>query len=73
MKHFLFICLIIVGVEKANAQTSKPVYDSTLAKKLGADEYRMKNYVLVLLKTGTYKAKDKKESDSLFIPIAYMN
>ena len=41
-------------------------YDSTLAKKLGADEYGMKSYSMVILKTGTQKASNDIERDSLF-------
>jgi uncharacterized protein YciI len=41
-------------------------YDSILAKKLHADPYGMKKYVLVLLKTGPVKITDKSMSDSLF-------
>lgn len=41
-------------------------YDAKLAQKLGADERGMKNYVLVILKTGTYQTKNKAERDSLF-------
>ncbi|MDP1799984.1 MAG: hypothetical protein Q8L81_01435 [Bacteroidota bacterium] len=65
MKHIIFLFLILIGSVQMNGQT-KPAYDSTLAKKLGADDYGMKSYIMVLLKSGTYKAKDKKESDSLF-------
>ncbi|MBL7910647.1 MAG: hypothetical protein JNJ41_06310 [Bacteroidia bacterium] len=65
MKHILFLFLGLFSLSQLTAQT-KPVYDSVLAKKLGADEYGMKSYIMVLLKSGTYKAKDKKESDSLF-------
>lgn len=36
------------------AQTSTaPVYDAALAKKLGADDYGMKQYVIAFLKSGT--------------------
>jgi len=41
-------------------------YDSTLAKSLNADEYGMKKYVLVILKTGTANISDKVILDSLF-------
>ena len=41
-------------------------FDARLAKKLGADEYGMKSYVLVILKTGTNSTTDKKPLDSLF-------
>lgn len=36
-----------------------PNYDPILAKKLGADDYGMKGYILVILKTGTNQTKDK--------------
>ena len=41
-------------------------YDSLLAKKLGADDYGMKKYVLVLLKTGPAEISDKAEIDKHF-------
>ena len=41
-------------------------YDAGLAKKLGADEYGMKSYMLVILKTGTNTTADKLVLDSLF-------
>ena len=41
-------------------------YDVRLAKNLGADEYGMKSYVLVILKTGTNTTTDKQTLDSLF-------
>lgn len=50
----------------AYAQSNKAAYDSTLAKKLGADEYGMKKYVMVLLKTGTAIGLPKSKTDSLF-------
>jgi uncharacterized protein YciI len=48
------------------AQKSNPAYNKTLADSLGADEYGMKMYVLVMLKTGPGEVKDKATSDSLF-------
>ena len=41
-------------------------YDARLAKKLGADEYGMKNYILVILKTGPNNTTDKQALDTLF-------
>lgn len=41
-------------------------YDSLLAQKLGADDYGMRPYVLVLLKTGPAQIDDKTRVDSLF-------
>ena len=44
---------------------TKPVFDAELAKKLGADKYGMKSYVLAILKTGPkdkdFKGKDREE------------
>lgn len=40
--------------------TSNPNYDKVLAGKLGGDEYGMKSYLLVILKTGTNKTTDKE-------------
>lgn len=37
-----------------------PNYDESLAKKLGGDEYGMKMYILVILKTGTNTSADKE-------------
>src|SRR6185295_9543971 len=49
-----------------HAQT-KPSYDAELAKKLGADERGMKNYVLCILKTGPKDAEIKgKQRDAIF-------
>lgn len=42
-----------------NAQEDNPVYDSILAKELGADEYGMKSYFLVMLSTGDSIIEDK--------------
>ena len=57
-----FFCLAL----PAFAQTTNPNYDSTLAKTLGADEYGMKMYIMVLLKTGPKTEEDKVKRDSLF-------
>lgn len=63
--------ILIIALFFANwalAQNKKPVYDKALAEKLGADEYGMKNYMFVILKTGPRDSivKDKKVRDSLF-------
>ncbi len=38
---------------------SNPNYDAELAQKLDADDYGMKSYILVILKTGTNRTTDK--------------
>ena len=48
------------------AQTTNPQYDKALADSLGGDDYGMKQYVLVILKTGPNKTDKKEVLDSLF-------
>ena len=59
----LMVALVSIATIAANAQH----YDAELAKKLGADKYGMKSYVLVILKTGPKDAEVKgKDRDDLF-------
>lgn len=54
--------------QKAAKTTPKDTlaqYDETLARKLGADEYGMKRYVMAFLKAGKTKIKDSTEQASL--------
>lgn len=60
---FVTLCFLMYN---SNAQSSNTEYDSTLAKTLGADEYGMKSYVFVILKTGTNIVEDKAVRDSIF-------
>jgi uncharacterized protein YciI len=46
-------------------QKGSVVYDSVLAKKLGADDYGMKEYVMAFLKEGPVKLKDTVASSKL--------
>jgi uncharacterized protein YciI len=57
---FVTICLMAAAAEK-------PAYDAELAKKLGADERGMKNFVLCVLKTGPKDAEIKgDERNAIF-------
>jgi len=47
------------------AQTN--TYDSALAKKLGADDYGMKKYVMAFLKTGPVEIKDSAQRRQLLM------
>jgi uncharacterized protein YciI len=51
----------------STAQTQNPKYDKALADSLGADDYGMKMYVLVILKSGPVIIENKKTTDSLFV------
>jgi uncharacterized protein YciI len=61
----LFLLYILTGIT-SYSQKPNPAYDSTLAKSYGADDYGMKNYILVILKTGINQTTDKALIDSLF-------
>jgi uncharacterized protein YciI len=56
----IILCLSISG------QKATPVYDSILARNLGADEYGMKSYILVILKAGTNNMEKGAARDSIF-------
>ena len=55
MKKIFF--LLMLSCFSLQAQNTE--YDEALAKKLGADEYGMKQYVFAILKTGSATIDDK--------------
>ncbi len=61
----VLIFLLCAAVFSLNAQNNNPTYDKALADSLGADQYGMKMYVLVMLKTGPAHL-DSAKTDSLF-------
>lgn len=65
MKFILFLSLFLLTF-RGFSQDPPPVFDQALADRLGADEFGMKHYVLVLLKTGKTEIHDKALRDSLF-------
>lgn len=67
MKYFIAITLLILtNITRGQSNSEKevtptnPNYDKTLAEKLGGDDYGMKSYYLVILKTGTNDTTDKE-------------
>lgn len=66
MKIILSLLLFLILTLSAMTQNNNPNYDAELAKTLGADDYGMKKYILVILKTGTNTTTDKVITDSLF-------
>lgn len=60
------IFLLLASCSLIQAQSVDPTYNQALADSLGADEYGMKKYALVILKTGSNKTDDKVKTDSLF-------
>lgn len=59
-KLLLLMAIMALGFNcfAQNTPAAKPVYDAALAKKLGADEYGMKKYVMAFLKSGPNRLKD---------------
>lgn len=51
MKNYLVSLLFIISLV-AESQENKANYDKALAEQLGGDDYGMKNYILVVLRTG---------------------
>ena len=73
MKYILTMTLLVItnmifGQSNSEKDTliSNPNYDKTLAEKLSGDDYGMKNYFLVILKTGTNTTTDKELIDKSF-------
>lgn len=66
MKYRLLVFLLVSVCLSASAQTENPRYDTLLADSLGGDDYGMKTYIFVILKTGPNTIEDKKVLDSLF-------
>lgn len=66
MKLILIFLLSVIFSCSSFTQTLNPDYDSILAQKLGADDYGMKSYVLVILKTGSNTTSDNAFIDSCF-------
>ncbi|MCK9482017.1 MAG: hypothetical protein M0R38_09700 [Bacteroidia bacterium] len=62
---FLLITILTVNLTFGQSNNPKdttvanPNYDKILSEKLGGDDYGMKSYFLVILKTGTNKTTDK--------------
>ena len=67
-KILISIAILIAAAAAAPAQSNKTAFDADLAKKVGADDYGMRNYVFCILKTGPKDAeiKDNAERDKIF-------
>lgn len=65
-KVFIVFSLSMIFFATAQSQSATENYDSVLAKKLHADEYGMKNYIFVILKSGSNTITDKTAEDSIF-------
>ena|SRR5690606_18986437 len=72
MKNLTVLCLIWftcgLQAQENSLESAEPTFDKKLADSLGADERGMKNYMLVILKTGPQDSviTDKKQREELF-------
>ncbi len=66
MKIIFPLILFFVLVSVVQAQKNNPGFDEKLAKSLGADDYGMKKYVLVILKTGENTTLSREDSSKAF-------
>ena len=72
--HFLLVTMMLVATgllsstAMAEAKTSAPVptFDAALAQSVGADDYGMRRYVLVILKSGPKPMPAGTERDEMF-------
>lgn len=71
MKHFAaLISVLLLAACMTPAQTPAPDastgYNAALAEELGADEYGMRSYVMVVLKTGPAEITDEEQRNEIF-------
>jgi uncharacterized protein YciI len=62
----LLICVGASPMAASAAEPAKPAFDEALARRLGADEHGMRQYVFVLLKTGPKPVPKGPERDAMF-------
>jgi uncharacterized protein len=62
----IILMLMLLMFNSLNSQNQNPLYNAALADSLGADDYGMKWYVLVILRTGTGNVQNPEERQKLF-------
>jgi uncharacterized protein YciI len=66
MKTTFVLLFFLVSIVTVSTQNTNPNYEESLAKKLGADDFGMKKYVLVILKTGENTTATSDETSAAF-------
>lgn len=61
----ILVALLLFVAGPCFAQSKNPQYDADLAKKVGADDYGMKTYVMAFLKAGPNRLKDSAARNQL--------
>jgi uncharacterized protein YciI len=64
-KTIIAFALILVSLNCFSQKEEPTLYDSTMAKKVGSDEYGMKQYVMAFLKRGPVKLTDSTQRANL--------
>lgn len=67
MKPFVIAVLTLFSYGFIYSQETNPDFDPELAERFGADDYGMKKYVFVLLRTGENSSQDQEFIDSCFV------
>lgn len=62
----ILLCSISAAFSQVPEKPKAPKFDAELAKKVGADKFGMRNYVVVFLRTGPTKIADKDELNKIF-------
>lgn len=62
----LLVLLARLAPAGAAEAPAAPAYDPALAQRLGADDYGMRAYVLVILKTGPKRMAEGPDRDAMF-------
>lgn len=57
---------LLPSAAPAQEAAAEPTHDAALARRLGADQNGMREYVLVVLKTGPTRVPDGKQRDEMF-------
>lgn len=63
---WLAMAALSASAQTQVAASPKPVFDAELAQKTGADDYGMRNYVLVILRTGPTRVEDPERRKAMF-------
>lgn len=60
------LALSAFSMAQDSVEAARPPYNPELARSVGADDYGMRNYVLVILKTGPRRMPAGAERDEMF-------
>jgi uncharacterized protein YciI len=66
MRAGMLVTLLLASTTVLAEEAAKPAFDAALAAKYGADDFGMRSYVLVVLKTGPNKMAAGPARDEMF-------